>query len=71
MAYKVSEIEKRDNEAVENIIRTCLIEFGPDHEGTAWAAPDLGRFSEIYDTEGNKYWVAEDDACDVHYMKVL
>lgn len=59
--YKIREIEKRDNKDVENIIRICLIEFGANHEGTAWADPDLGRFSEIYNTEGNKYWVAEDE----------
>lgn len=61
MNYKVREIEARDNKAVENVIRTCLIEFGANHEGTAWADPDLGRFSEIYNKEGNKYWVAEDE----------
>ena len=61
MQYKIREIEDRDNKEVENIIRTCLIEFGANHEGTAWADPDLGRFSEIYNTEGNKYWVAEDE----------
>ncbi|MGN0596894.1 MAG: GNAT family N-acetyltransferase [Ruminiclostridium sp.] len=61
MIYTIREIEKRDNKAVESVIRSCLIEFGADHEGTAWADPDLGRFSEIYCTEGNKYWVAEDE----------
>ena len=60
MEYTIREIESRDNKAVENIIRTCLIEFGANHEGTAWSDPNLGRFSEIYNTEGNKYWVAED-----------
>lgn len=60
MEYTVREIAARDNKAVENIIRTCLIEFGANHDGTAWADPDLGRFSEIYASEGNKYWVAED-----------
>lgn len=61
MIYTIREIEKRDNKAVESVIRSCLIEFGADHEGTAWADPDLGRFSEIYCTEVNKYWVAEDE----------
>ena len=61
MEYKIREIEAKDNKAVENIIRICLIEFGANHEGTAWSDPDLGRFSEIYNTEGNKYWVAEDE----------
>lgn len=60
MEYTIREIESKDNKAVENIIRTCLIEFGANHEGTAWSDPNLGRFSEIYNTEGNKYWVAED-----------
>ncbi len=61
MNYIIREIEKKDNKAVEAVIRACLIEFGGDHEGTAWADPDLGRFSEIYNKEGNKYWVAEDE----------
>lgn len=59
MEYKIREIEERDNKIIENIIRSCLIEYGANHEGTAWADPDLGRFSEIYNNEKNKYWVAE------------
>ena len=65
MKYKIREIEAKDNKQVENVIRTCLIEFGANHEGTAWADPNLGRFSEIYNTEGNKYWVAEDEEGNV------
>lgn len=61
MNYKIREIEAKDNKEVENVIRTCLIEFGANHEGTAWADPNLGRFSEIYNIEGNKYWVALDE----------
>ena len=61
MKYKIREIEAKDNKKVENVIRTCLIEFGANHEGTAWADPDLGRFSEIYNKEGQKYWVVEDE----------
>lgn len=61
MEYKIREIEARDNKTIENIIRTCLIEFGANHEGTTWADPDLGRFSEIYNKEGRKYWVAENE----------
>ena len=54
----IREIRPEDNPAVEAVIRQCLVEFGADHEGTAWADPDLGRFSEIYNSEGNRYWVA-------------
>lgn len=61
MNYTIREIAAADNQAVEWLIRTCLIEFGANHEGTAWADPDLGRFSEIYATEGNCYWVAIDE----------
>ena len=65
MKYVIREIEARDNLAVERVIRTCLIEFGANHEGTAWADPDLCRFSEIYNSEGNKYWVAEDERGEI------
>ena len=61
MKYKIREIEEKDNKQVENVIRTCLIEYGANHEGTAWADPDLGRFSEIYNKPGHKYWVAIDE----------
>ncbi|MBQ9116985.1 MAG: GNAT family N-acetyltransferase [Clostridia bacterium] len=61
MNYQIKEIEKKYNGAIEAVIRSCLIEFGANHEGTAWADPDLGRFSEIYNTEGNSYWVALDE----------
>lgn len=61
MNYIIRNIEKKDNKEVENVIRTCLIEFGANHEGTAWADPDLGRFSEIYSTKGNRYWVVENE----------
>lgn len=61
MTYTIRPIEKKDNAAVEAVIRACLMEFGANHEGTAWADPDLGRFSEIYNSPGNRYWVAEDE----------
>ena len=59
--HKIREIEKKDNAGVESLIRTCLLEFGGDREGTAWCDPDLGRFSEIYNKPGHKYWVAIDE----------
>ena len=61
MKYKIREIKEKDNKAVENVIRTCLIEFNANHEGTAWTDPNLCRFSEIYNSDGNKYWVAENE----------
>lgn len=60
MQITIREIRKEDNASVEQIIRTCLDEFGAPHVGTAWADPFLGRFSEVYAAEGNCYWVAVD-----------
>lgn len=62
MNYSIREIQQKDNQEVEHVIRTCLIEFGANHEGTAWADPDLGRFFELYQAEGCKYWVAADES---------
>lgn len=62
MNYKIRKIQKKDDKEVEAVIRACLIEFGADHEGTAWADPDLCRFSEIYNSEGSVYFVAEDES---------
>lgn len=61
MKYTIREIKEKDNKDIENVIRKCLIEFGANHDGTAWSDPNLGRFSEIYNTEENKYWIAEDE----------
>ena len=61
MEYRIREIVENDNKNVENLIRTVLIEYGANHEGTAWADPNLGRFSYIYNDELNKYWVATDE----------
>lgn len=57
----IREIEERDNEQVESLIRTCLIEFGADKPGCAWSDPDLGRFYQIYQSDKSKYWVVEDN----------
>lgn len=61
MRYTVRKIEKKDDREIERIIRDCLTEFGANREGTAWTDPDLGRFSEIYNTAGSRYYVAEDE----------
>ncbi len=61
MNYTIREIQSKDNGIVELIIRNCLIEFNGNREGTAWEDPDLCRFSEIYNTDDRKYWVAESD----------
>lgn len=34
--YKVRELQAEDNARLEQVIRTCLVEIGQDHEGTIW-----------------------------------
>ena len=57
----IREIEEKDNEQVESLIRTCLIEFGANKPGCAWEDPNLGCFYQVYQNEKSKYWVAEDN----------
>ncbi len=65
MNYRLREIQSKDNAAVERVIRACLVEFGANHAGTAWADPDLGRFSQVYSAPGSRYWVAENQEGDI------
>ena len=44
MNYTIRKIRKEDDAVIENIIRTCLIEFGAAREGTAWADPIWAGF---------------------------
>ncbi len=61
MGYVIREIEECDNSSIEGVIRSCLIEFGANHEGTAWTDPELCHLCEAYCEDGNKYWVIEDE----------
>lgn len=61
MSVTIRIIEPRDNAGVEALIRTCLIEFGANHAGTAWTDPDLGRYTEVYSAPDSRYWVAVDE----------
>ncbi len=55
----IREIQEKDNQAVEHLIRTCLIEFEANKEGCAWSDPQLGVFSEVYQPENSCFWVVE------------
>ena len=46
MNLKIREIQEKDNTQIEKIIRNCLIEFGGNREGLAWADPCLSKLSE-------------------------
>ncbi|MGM1045662.1 MAG: GNAT family N-acetyltransferase [Bacillota bacterium] len=55
----IREIQEQDNKAIENVIRTCLKEYGGDRAGLAWEDPLLGSLSEVYRASNSRYWVAE------------
>lgn len=54
-------IEEKDNQEVEQLIRTCLLEFDANKPGCAWEDPDLGRFYQVYQPENKQYLVVEED----------
>ncbi|MEG0276070.1 MAG: GNAT family N-acetyltransferase [Coprobacillus sp.] len=57
---QIRKIEKKDNEQVEQLIRTCLIEFNANQAGCAWE-DDLSHFYEFYQDEKSLYLVVEDN----------
>jgi N-acetylglutamate synthase and related acetyltransferases len=57
----IRELQEKDNAAIEHIIRDCLIEFGGNREGLAWADESLSHLSDCYSCEGRAYWVIEQD----------
>ncbi|MFP7494920.1 GNAT family N-acetyltransferase [Terribacillus saccharophilus] len=57
----IRKIEEKDNQPIEQLIRTCLKEFGADKPGTAWSDPDLGRFYTLYQQPRSMYWVVEQE----------
>lgn len=61
MEFAIRPLEERDDQAIERVIRSCLIEFGANHEGTAWADPVLGHLSSAYVDDDSRYWIAEDE----------
>ncbi|CAM3998410.1 aminotransferase class I/II-fold pyridoxal phosphate-dependent enzyme [Saccharibacillus endophyticus] len=64
---EIREIRTEDNAAIEVVIRECLIEFGGNREGLAWADPGLSDLYHEYNArEGEQsyanraYWVVEE-----------
>lgn len=55
----IREIREDDNKNIEQAIRKCLIEFGANREGFAWADPELSTLSRAYSEKNTKYWVVE------------
>jgi len=58
---KIREIEKDDNEKLAWLIRDIFRELDMPREGTVFSDPRTDYLSELFETPGSKYWVAEDD----------
>ncbi|MNO12326.1 Acetyltransferase (GNAT) family protein [compost metagenome] len=58
----IRHIENNDNASIERIIRECLIEFGGNREGLAWADESMHDLYHYYNDEPNRaYWIVEED----------
>lgn len=58
----IREIEEKDNQAMEQIIKRSLESFGLNIPGTAYFDPQLGSLAEYYKQQpGSKYWVMVTD----------
>lgn len=58
----IRNIEFKDNTSIEQIIRECLIEFGGDREGLAWADESMHDLYHYYNNESDRaYWIVEKD----------
>ncbi|NQX44229.1 GNAT family N-acetyltransferase [Paenibacillus tritici] len=59
---KIRPIERTDNAAMEGVIRECLIEFGGNREGLAWADDSLHDLYSYYNSAANRAsWIVEVD----------
>ncbi|WNS45357.1 GNAT family N-acetyltransferase [Paenibacillus sp. MMS20-IR301] len=55
-------ITHADNAAIEQIIRECLIEFGGNREGLAWADASMHDLHSYYSSADNRaYWIVEEE----------
>ncbi|WP_313636870.1 GNAT family N-acetyltransferase [Paenibacillus sp. FSL K6-0276] len=58
----IRRIQLKDNHAIEQIIRNCLIEFGGNRSGLAWEDDSLHHLYGYYNhCENRAYWVVEEE----------
>jgi putative acetyltransferase len=65
-AMKIREIEEKDNQKVERIIKRSLESFNLNIPGTAYFDPQLRSLAKFYKEQPNaKYWVAVNERDEV------
>jgi len=60
MKFQLRSIQKSDNIALANIVRSTLAEFGANHPGTVYFDPTTDSLYELFQEEGAGYFVAAD-----------
>lgn len=71
MSVSVREIQQGDNVPLAKLIRSVLEEFGVDKPGTVFTDPTTDALYELFQREGSRYWVAEENemivgACGIY-----
>lgn len=63
---RIREIEEKDNQKMERIIKRSLESFNLDIPGTAYFDPQLSSLAQFYKEQKNaKYWVAVNEQDEV------
>ncbi|QSF47353.1 GNAT family N-acetyltransferase [Paenibacillus tianjinensis] len=58
----IRQIQISDNGPIERIIRECLIEYGGNRDGLAWADASMHDLYSYYNAAENRaYWIVEED----------
>ncbi|WP_375102883.1 GNAT family N-acetyltransferase [Paenibacillus sp. RS8] len=58
----IRRIQMKDNYAIEQIIRECLMEFGGNRGGLAWEDDSLHHLYQYYTNDKNRaYWIVEEE----------
>lgn len=66
MHIQIREIEEKDNQAIEQIIKRSLESFDLNIPGTAYYDPQLGSLAQYYkQNPRSKYWVVVTDQDEV------
>jgi len=63
---RIREMEEKDNQKIEQIIKNSLESYHLNIPGTAYFDPQLSRLTQFYMEQSNaKYWVAVNDQDEV------
>ena len=60
MAVIYRHIEKKDNKAIAELIRTVFREFKIDRPGTVYFDPTTDDLFTLFSRQGSEYWIAEE-----------